>query len=248
MKGKLPVGAACYVRRSCDDDFRGLLGEQPLIYITGPFEIGKSSLMERAHEFLGEGWQFISAGLADLRSDRAELFVPNFFELFGHGLARDIDWRTLGERLGRRFSVILLDDLGDLLLPGLEALIPRLIDLVGTVGLRLRVIATLPEPLDQFFLARGLKHPKLSRGWKRVDVPPLEPGQADHLFGLLPREAHQVLEKHREVALRHAANPDGPGLSPRRLQCLCYRLFEAHRAKESLAFLRKIIEDRGSYE
>jgi len=243
-----------YIIRKCDDELKSLLVTNTKIYITGSFEIGKSSLMEQTRLLFGSDWQFFGEGLALMRSDNEALFIANFFEIFDGIFGKINDWRKLSDCIREQPSVIFLDDLGELEAPGMKALMPRLCELAQTIKDYVRIVATLPNnllPLDQFFKRHGLQNPKYIRGWKQITVQPFKKEQADKLLDLLPRPVKEISQKNWFDILTHVSintNVEA-NISPRKLQCLCYRLFEAFHNNGYLSdHLEQIIKDHESYE
>src|SRR4029077_5908247 len=211
------------------------------IAIDGDFEIGKSSLMMRAARVLGPDWIAIGGGLGDLRSDRADRSVDNFFRLFASHFGQVDSWRDLGRRFVEQPVLLLLDDLGEMLAPGAQAILPRVIDAALAASGKLRVVATLPVRIDQYLRDRGLGNDKYRRPWRTLSVLPFKELQAKRLLSLLPGQPHAVAEwLFAEVERRSR-------LKPRPLQAWAERLWQAHRDEENDAGLAAIVRDPDSY-
>lgn len=243
MAGMLPDGHPTYVPRECDRQLAEFLDDPKIvcIAINGNFEIGKSSLMMRAGRVLGPGWIVVGGGLGDLRSDRADLCVDNFFQLFTSHFGRLDSWHGLRQRLVEQPVLLLLDDLGEMLAPGAQAVLPDVIAAALGANGKLRVVATLPVRMDQYLRDRGLGDPRYHRPWHAVSVRPFNEPQAKRLLSILPAESYAVTERLFIEVERYSA------LKPRPLQCLADRLWHAHRDKDDNARLAAIVRDHDSY-
>jgi hypothetical protein len=241
--GMLPDGHPTYVPRECDHQLAKFLDDPKIvcIAINGDYEIGKSSLMMRVGRVLGPTWIVVGGGLGDLRSDRADRCVDNFFQLFAPHFGQLDSWRDLGRRLIEQPVLLLLDDLGEMLAPGAQAILPRVIDAALAASGKLRLVATLPVRIDQYLRDHGLANQKYHRPWRTLSVLPFKESQAKHLFSLLPAESHTLTEQLFAEVEQHSA------LKPRPLQCLADRLWHAHREREGETHLAAIIRDPDSY-
>jgi hypothetical protein len=241
--GMLPDGHPTYVPRECDRQLAEFLDDPKIvcIAINGDFEIGKSSLMIRSARVLGPDWIEVGGGLGDLRSDRPDLCVNNFFRLFALHFGQLDSWGDLGRRIVEQPVLLLLDDLGEMLPPGAQAILPRVVELALAAKGKLRVVATLPVRIDQYLRNCGLGNPRYWRPWRTLSVLPFEVPQAKRLLSLLPAEPLAVTERLFAEVERYS------GLKPRPLQCLADRLWHAHRDKEDDARLTAIVRDPDSY-
>jgi hypothetical protein len=241
--GMLPDGHPTYVPRECDRQLAEFLDDSKIVCVAidGDFEIGKSSLMMRASRVLGPDWIVVGGGLGDLRSDRLDLCVSNFFRLFAPYFGQLDSWSDLRRRIVEQPVLLLLDDLGEMLAPGAQAVLPRVVELALAASGKLQVVATLPMRIDQYLRDRGLGNDKYRRPWRALSVPPFKALQAKRLLSLLPAEPRAVTERlFAEVEQRS-------GLKPRPLQCLADRLWHAHWDKEDDARLTAIVRDPNSY-
>jgi SEFIR domain-containing protein len=241
--GMLPYDHSTYVPRECDRQLAEFLIHPNIvcIAINGDFEIGKSSLMMRAAGVLGPDWIIVGGGLGDLRSDRPDLCVDNFFQLFTSHFGRLDSWPGLRQRLVEQPVLLLLDDLGEMLAPGAQAVLPGVISAALAANGNLRVVATLPVRIDQYLRDRGLGNPRYHRPWHAVSVRPFNEPQAKRLLSILPAESCAVAERlFTEVERRSA-------LKPRPLQCLADRLWHAHRHKADDVRRAAIVRDSDSY-
>ncbi len=102
----MPLDASSYIPRLCDEELKGLLARHPLVYISGGFGVGKSSLLERAqaqsrraaarHE---GGWHFfISRRLANM-DGKPGAFTNNFLRMFKPAFGDVDSWATLQIRI-----------------------------------------------------------------------------------------------------------------------------------------------------
>ncbi|HEV7406754.1 MAG TPA: TIR domain-containing protein [Chthoniobacteraceae bacterium] len=236
--GALPHDHPTYIRRQADDEFeRALLGQRRLIAITGEFGIGKSSLMLQAHCVL-PGHHFFGGGLADMRSENERLFMRNFFRLFG----AICDWCELENYVRQNPSVLFLDDLSEVMAPGLLALIPALISLVNRGDIELRIVTTAPKPLRTIFDDRQMENPKYSDPWQHITVGLMHEAHIHKLLQLLPPRAQKQVKtsaKDIEIISR---------LRPKRLQRLFQRLYDAECGDCADNDFAKIIKNDASYD
>ena len=240
----MPAGHPSYIPRGSDDRLGALLRDPRAvcIAISGDFEIGKSSLMERAGGVVGSEWIVVDKPLGLIRSHREDLSVEDFFEFFQPCFGPLNSWQTLSERVAQRPTLLLLDDLGELLGPGARALLPRLIRLALEPRGGLRVVATLPMRINDLLRERGIAHPQLHQAWQTVVVEPFNDAQARRLFTLLP-DAPRAVTEHRFNEIQQRT-----GLKPRPLQCLADRLWQAHREGADAARLAALVSRADSYE
>ena len=113
--GPLPPSASTYVRRVCDDEIQRFLQYSPLISIWGDFQVGKTSLMLRAHGQLQGNWKIFYQDIAGLRTDIRDLFLTQFFQALSKWSKETIDSSTaLIDYLRREPSILLLDEIGAL--------------------------------------------------------------------------------------------------------------------------------------
>jgi hypothetical protein len=156
--GMLEDDDPTYVPRECDHQLAEFLDNPEIvcIAINGDFQIGKSSLMMRAARVLGSDWIAVGGGLGDLRSDKLELCVGNFFQLFESHFGQIHKWSELRQRLVKQPVLLRLDDLGQMHGPGARAILPHVIEAADVAKGKLRVVATLPVRIDQYLLDCGL--------------------------------------------------------------------------------------------
>jgi hypothetical protein len=240
--GALPHDHPTYIRRPSDDEFEQVLaGSDRLISITGDFYIGKSSLMLQARRIL-PNHLFFGRGLAGLRSDDPQKFIRNFFKLFEYHFGAIDDWDDLDHRASQHPSILFLDDLGEVLAPGLEAMIPPLIERLTNPGSGLRAITTSRQKLATIFERREIYDPKFSKPWTYIHVLPFRDIEAQKLLFLLPPRV-------RELTLQRISQiKEKSRLMPHRLQRLCKNLFEAESSGASNERLSAIIMNAESYE
>jgi hypothetical protein len=114
---------------------------------------------------------------------------------------------------------------------------------------QVRIVATLPGAIDELLMKRGVANPKYAGHWQRVRVPPFREKEMNALLSLLPEKVRKVAAEHREAIMTRAAfgASTAEGLAPRKLQCLCSRLFHADREGGSAKDLSAIIDNRESY-
>jgi hypothetical protein len=243
MVGMLPDDHPTYVPRECDRQLAEFLADPKIvcIAINGDFEIGKSSLMMRAGRVLGPAWIAVAGDLGDLRSDRADRCVDNFFQLFVSHFGQLDSWHDLGQRLVEQPVLLLLDDLGEMLAPGAQAVLPHLIDTALAAGGKLRILATLPLQIDQYLRSHGVDRPNYHRPWRTISVVHFKESQAKRLLSSLPPRPLAIAERLFAEVERHSA------LKPRPLQCLADRLWHAHQNKDDDARLAAIVQDHNSY-
>jgi hypothetical protein len=138
-------------------------------------------------------------------------------------------------------SILFLDDLGEILSAGLEALIPPLVARLRQPGTGLRTVTTSPVSLSAIFEHRGLRDPKFIRPWKCIHVSPFRDTELGELFVFLP-------PRSRELALQTlSVVKEKSECIPLRVQRLCQFLFESESAKASDERLLAIIHDSNSY-
>jgi len=138
--------------------------------------------------------------------------------------------------------VLFLDDLGELLEPGLTALMPGILGLPEKSEGNFRAIATHPGQIQDLLHRRSLPHPKFSRCWKSVKVVRFGGKEMLQLLSILPGPALATATEHLDAIERLSE------MSPRRLQCLCHALFDAVRAAKAVSQLEAIIHDAAHYE
>lgn len=228
FKGAGPLGpsSVTYVKRSCDDEYNRLLKTKVKVAICGQFQTGKTSLMLRSEQILGDAWAYIGLrdGLADLRSDNEELFVGNFFRLVSDRLGSVSDWRELRKRIEKTPTAFFLDDLSEIGREGFQSLIPRLHQLTETLSERVRVVTTSPD-VEAVFRKKGLDNGKFARDWSPVIVPPFCSREAQQLLDWLPPRPKTLALGRWSVIEKLASMPGANvGLSPVLLQRLCHRL------------------------
>lgn len=242
ISGALPYKHVTYIRRPCDDELERVLnGRDRLISITGEYGIGKSSLMQQARRILKDHI-FFGGGLADLGGHDEARFMKNIFKLFADQFGPISDWDELDQHVKMHPSVLMLDDIGEVPAPGLDALVPALVDRLSRASGGLRAISTSPTSLKSVFLKRGLGNPKYSKPWQAIHVSTCGERDASHLFNLLPPSAHAVAMKHINTVARLS------GFAPQPLQCLCHRLFNGTCDGLSEEELSAIVEQESTYE
>ncbi len=254
--GTMPASATSYVARACDKELKGLLARQPLIYLSGSSGIGKSSLMERARAMLPArrpgkegGWHFFfNRRLGDM-DGQVDAFRDNFLGMFAPVFEPVDSWQALQAKIKTQPSVILLDDLGQLGQSSLQMLMPRLFSLVAEAPGQVRIVASLPGEIGELLTERKVTNPKYAEQWQRIRVPPFRLSEMKALLALLPEQARKAAEERRDAIMVHAAmgHSAADGLAPRKLQCLCARLFDAQGQGRSAQELAAIIDDPGSY-
>ena len=167
--------------------------------------------------------------------------MNNFFKLFKSHFGAIDDWEQLEAAIRKCPSVLFLDDIGEVQTPGLEALMPGLVQTFGIPNSRLRVIVTSPLTISKIFERRGL-NPKYSRPWEQITVPPCKSFEWRQLLNLLTNRA-------REVAVKMIDQIEAKSsLEPQRLQRLCARLFDADTAGRPDSELESLVGAIESYE
>jgi len=247
-----PLGPDCrsYVRRPCDDRYEALLKTSTKISICGPFQVGKTSLMYTTERILGETWSYVGQGLADLRPDREDLFIENFFEMVKENLGHVSDWRDIRENLKERPTVFFLDDLGEIASPGCKALIPRLHTLAEELPNYVRLVTTSPEGINSVLPKRGIANPKYARNWKTVNLAPFDEDEAKRLVHILPRRPQDIVLTYWSMVknLASFSSNQFSGIAPARLQRLCHVLYEAERQRVSEDSLVEIVNSSDTYD
>ena len=239
--GALRPDDPTYIRRQSDTEFENMLvGPDRLISITGDFCVGKTSLMLQARRLL-PNHLFFGGYLADCRSDDPQRFMKNFFKLFAGEFGAIDEWDDLERQANQRPSILLLDDIGEILAAGLEALIPPLIARFRNPGPGLRVITTSPVSLSAMFAHRGLRDPKFIKPWKCIHVSPFRDTELQELLRLLSPRSRELALKSMSVIKEKSQS------IPLRVQGLCRLLFESEVSKASDQDLLAIIHDEKSY-
>jgi hypothetical protein len=185
-----------------------------------------------------------------MRTDSAAIFTEEFFRAAGAAFGKTSTWEELDGGGRARPCAILLDEFGALTPAVAAEFVPKLCWLTEQAGSQVRAIVSLPEPdgpagaspLQAFLKAHGLEHPKYWRQWRSVRVPPFGPGELDALLSLLPRWAGDLACAHRATILELSCG------NPRRLQCLCSRLFEAAQRGAVGGELAGLVCGRENYE
>ena len=255
LAGPLGLSATTYIRRDCDMAFGKAIAENERILVTGPFEIGKSSLLEQTPSFLASDWLYFGDGLAEMRSENATLFISNFFRMFESQFGRLADWRELAAHIRRQRSVLLLDDLGEIEALAAKALLPRLHELVAACRESIRLVASLGSPIGrrlslyEFLKLTDLGNPKYSRGWSTVALDAFTTTQAWELLDRLPPSVRRLIRVHWNDApsVLYLDRNESNGVAPRNLQCLCSRLFDAHEAGCCEDDVVNLIRDEETY-
>jgi hypothetical protein len=218
------------------------LGKRPLIAIHGEYGIGKSSLLYRTQRFIGSDWNVFVGNLGWMRTDDERHFTEEFFEMVSKNFGHVDRWPELATFLRRQRSVFLLDEFGQLTSAVAATFIHRICLLADEVTRQVQVIVALPVSIDKFLLGRGIANPKYIRPWSSIHISALNEHGVEKLLRLLPEPAYRIAERYRSIVM---ALSEG---RPRKVQCLCYNLFEQIQAGQSEAEFTETIHDQESYE
>lgn len=232
-----------YAERSCDSELFSLIRKSNLIAITGTYQIGKTSLLNRISNFLTSGEKVLQRDITGFRTTDSHFFLNKFFRELGAVLEWSVDdWddvRRAADNLPCDF-VLIIDELGCLSEAVAKEVLPRLRWLAEICRRRFIIIAALPTPIAQYLKTVGLDNPKEARAWKQIHVEPFDIMQLDMLLALLPKKLLVPILPHRVDIMRMSNG------HPRAIQCLLRNLVSQGIIESSA--LRDTINNISYYE
>ncbi len=232
-----------YVTREFDRTFKALLHDprRPCIAFIGESETGKTSLMNRASQFLDPAWTVVSISLSDLRADKVENCVDRFLAFFSHAFGDLNSLPELGKRVKKTPTLVVIDEFATMAGPGAKVLLPQLMNQVRDSSGRLRVVVTLITGFDVILNECGVNRGEHLRLWKTITMKWFNEAEAKRLLALLPESVWVVADGLFDEIQRHSE------LKPRKLQFVADRLWHAYRDGAEEVKLAAIISNVDSY-
>jgi hypothetical protein len=240
--GALPLNAVSYVERSCHGKLMRLIEWNQFTAIRGEYEVGKSTLLVRAQASLNGTYPTVIKDLNGMRTENAEVFTNELFQLFQQHIGNIKTWEELLREVRRTKLALLLDEFGALSSSVANSIIPKLHWLGESAGNQLRVVVAMPDEMSKFLHNRGVHNAKYSRHWHSITVPSFDWGETETLLNMLPTSVSEIARQHKTTII---SNTEG---HPRKIQCLCSRLFVLSQHACSESDIIAVILDPESYK
>lgn len=225
--GTIPLNVKSYIKRDADRELEGLLSDNALIWLHGEFCYGKSSLLVRVPEMLPEGWNVFHVKI-DLYSPSEgtleDIFLADLKDVYN-----DIkNWRSLNELLKEIKLALLIDEIsGFNSFQDQGHFIEKIYGLVERAPFNhIRVVLTIPIPLDAYIKKVDLKNPKYYDRWKTVQLTEFNDNEMLKLFSLFPQSIMFSLQENLGTIKKYTA------MKPDKVQKFCEDLWKYLKDKE----------------
>lgn len=249
IAGTLPLNATSYIERECDSELAERIksNKKKLIAIHGEWEIGKSSLLIRVMHL-----PFLASGNWDRYLLDIQDFFPfeNLMEYFFKGLSDEVNckidsWKALDRFLINQPLVLCFDEF-EILSAYHESCkdFIRNLFVCARKNDNIRIVVCLRVHIEEFleYLSGPyFKHPGDIQDWQNIKVKPFDGSQAKQLLNFLPENAKKVALEKFNIIEAFSAN------RPRKLQCLCDKLFVTANETTDESKLIDIINNQNSY-
>ncbi len=253
--GPLDENNRSYVKRECDSELADIInsGEKKLIAIHGDPEIGKSSLMKRVMHlpFLeNSNWVDFYLDMQPLGPSIMEDFADNFLEYFSSELNSKINsWEEMERFLVNQPVVLCIDEFGEFTYyPKIAKHFIQNLCVIVQKNDNLRIVICYESTIEDFFdqfPKKFFNHPKYRRCWENIEIFPFSESQAKQLLSYLPKNDQLDTQS---IALKKISKiKEFSFFKPRKLQCLCHKLFNIFYEGANESQLIDIIDNRNSY-
>ncbi len=248
--GPLPPDAPSYIQRECDRELAEALETNKQIAIVGEFQIGKSSLLNQVMNvpyLTNTVWQDCYIDFQGMSYFDASLFMREFFEAISSTLDKDIrSWPDINEYLEHHSLIFRIDEFG-WLKTNYDIVYNFITQLYKLTSQRqnIRIVITLPLTIDIFITSlkdRQLRNPRYLERWKSIKIKKFNEKEIRELLNLLPGYAAKIANRDIDRIVSLSLG------EPKRIQKLCYTLFEADRDSRDEEELEQMIQNSASYE
>lgn len=191
--GIVPLNNQSYVRRDSDKQLESLLNSEPFICLHGAFRLGKSSLLIRVPQMFAKDWIVFRPDFEFYqRSFEEELFDD--LQDLNIGIC---NCKSLDKILKQTKMVFLIDEIGKCSDKDASMLIEKIYALFEHAPQdHIRVVLTIPIPLNIYIQNIGLKNPKYYDCWKSVKLKELNEIELQELLAKFPQQITLSLKKN----------------------------------------------------